>query len=173
VAKALAFKNRGSTGDEDIIGAYYATKHLKPVGSIAVIASVGSTAFGLIVDFLKNGEFESVVNTLMYTCLYIFVSTETLNDLYHKFKITMLAIITHQRDAIGQAICDSSSHRTYSAHPITGGRSGDSYYVVRTIITQEELPPMITSIQAIDPDCFYYYHDVEGVSSQYYITPIG
>ncbi|NQV10014.1 MAG: YitT family protein [Cyanobacteria bacterium] len=173
VAKALAFKNRGSTGDEDIIGAYYATKHLKPVGSIAVIASVGSTAFGLIVDFLKNGEFESVVNTLMYTCIYIFVSTETLNDLYHKFKITMLAIITRQRDAIGQAISDSSSHRTYSAHPITGGRSGDSYYVVRTIITQEELPPMITSIQAIDPDCFYYYHDVEGVSSQYYITPIG
>ena len=30
VAKALAFSNRGSTGDEDILGAYFATKYLKP-----------------------------------------------------------------------------------------------------------------------------------------------
>lgn len=24
-----------------------------------------------------------------------------------------------------------------------------------------------------DPESFYYYHDIEGISGQYYIAPIG
>jgi len=173
VAKALAFRNRGSTGDEDILGAYFAIKYLKPVGSIAVIAAIVSTAFGLALDFIKNGDFETVVNTLMYTCIYIFVSAETLNNLYRKFKITMLAVITRQQEAIGAAIMSTSAHRTYTLHDGTGGRSRESFSLVRTIITHEELPQMVSAIQNADPDCFYYYHDVEGISGRYYIAPIG
>lgn len=173
VAKAIAFTHRGSTGDEDILGAYFAAKYLKPVGSIAIIAAVGSTTFGLIMDLIKNGEFESVVNTLMYTCIYIFASAEALNNLYRKFKITMLAIVTRKQQDIGNAITTTSGHRTYTFHQGTGGRSGDTFVVVRTIITHEELPQMISAIQNADPDCFYYYHDIEGISGRYYISPIG
>ncbi len=173
VAKAIAFKNRGSSGDEDILGAYFAIRFLKPVGSIAIIASIVSTAFGLAMDFAKNGDFESVVNTLMYTCIYIFVSAETLNNLYRKFKITMLAIITRHPESVGEAITSTSSHRTYTLHQGTGGRSRESFQIVRTIITHEELPQMISALQASDPECFFYYHDLEGISSRYYIAPIG
>ena len=52
VAKAIAFQHRGSTGDEDILGAYFAMKYLKPVGSIAVFAAIGSTTFGLVMEFM-------------------------------------------------------------------------------------------------------------------------
>ncbi|EMI15347.1 putative membrane protein, partial [Rhodopirellula maiorica SM1] len=116
VAKALAFTRRGSTGDEDILGAYFAVKYLKPVGSIAIVAAIGSTTFGLVMDLIKNGQFESVVNTLMYTCIYIFASAETLNNLYRKFKITMLAIITRRQEDVGTAITTTSAHRTYTTH---------------------------------------------------------
>ena len=172
-AKALAFTNRGSTGDEDILGAYFATKYLKPVGSIAIFAAIGSTGFGMAMDLIKNGQFESVVNTLMYTCIYIFASAETLNNLYRKFKITMLAVITRQKQSVGRAISSASEHRTYTIQPGTGGHSGDSFDVVKTVITQEELPQMIAAIQLADPECFYYYHDIEGISGRYYIAPIG
>lgn len=173
VAKALAFSNRGSTGDEDILGAYFATKYLKPVGSIAIVAAVISTAFGLGMDLFKNGEFESVINTLMYTCIYIFASAETLNNLYRKFKITMLVAVTHEQKAVGRAISSVSEHRTYTVTQGTGGRSGESFEIVRTVITHEELPAMISAIQGADANCFYYYHDIEGISSRYYIVPIG
>lgn len=173
VAKAIAFRNRGSTGDEDILGAYFATKYLKPVGSIAVAASIMSTGFGLLMDFVKNGDFESVVNTLMYTCIYIFVSTETLNNFYRKFKITMLAVITRDQNVIGKAITSTSEHRSYTFHDGRGGFTQDPFSVVRTIVTQEELPKMLKAIQTADPECFYYFHDIEGISSQYYISPIG
>ncbi|YCM46066.1 YitT family protein [Verrucomicrobiaceae bacterium 227] len=171
VAKAMAFRNRGSTGDEDILGAYFAIKYLKPVGSIAVFASIVSTGFGLAMDFMKNGDFESVINTLMYTCIYIFVSAETLNNLYRKFKIIMLVIITRKQEAVGTTITSTTAHRTYTLHSATGGHSREPFDIVRTIITHEELPQMIAAIQNADSGCFYYYHDVEGISSRYYISP--
>lgn len=173
VAKALAFTHRGSTGDEDIVGAYIATKYLKPVGSVAIIAGVASTAFGLILDFAKNGDFEAVVNTLMYTSIYIFASAETLNNLYRKFKLTMLAIVTRKQGQVGSAITAASAHRTYTAHQGIGGRSNEPFSIVRTIITHEELPQMIDAVEQADPECFYYYHDIEGISRRYYIAPIG
>ncbi|MCA9115946.1 MAG: YitT family protein [Planctomycetaceae bacterium] len=173
VAKAVAFTNRGSTGDEDIPGAYFAMKYLKPVGVIGIIAAIGSTAFGIGLGLFKNGEFESAVNTLMYTCIYIFASAETLNNIYRKFKITMLAVITVREEDVGKAITSSSAHRTFTRHPATGGHSGAAFHVVRTIITHEELPQMIDAVQRADPDCFYYYHDIEGISSRYYIAPFG
>lgn len=172
-AKALAFTHRGSTGDEDIIGAYVATKYLKPVGYVAIIAGGCSTAFGLLMDFIKNGQFESVVNTLMYTCIYIFASAETLNNLYRKFKITMLVVITQQQDRVGQAITTASTHRTYTVQEGIGGHSNETYSMLRTIITHEELPQMIEAIEEADPGCFHYHHDIEGISRRYYIAPIG
>ncbi len=173
VAKAIAFQHRGSTGDEDILGAYFAMKYLKPVGSIAVFAAIGSTTFGLIMDFMKSGDFETVVNTLMYTCIYIFVSAQTLNTLYGKFKIKMVVIITIKHKVVGKAITMAFDHRTYTLKRGLGGHSGESFWVLRTIITAEELPPLIDAIENADPDCFYFYHDIEGVSRRYYITPIG
>lgn len=173
VAKAEAFRHRGSTGDEDVLAAYYAMKYLKPVGSIAVIAAIVSTAFGLGLDFLKHGRFESVVNTLMYTCIYIFASVETLNNLYRKFQITMLAVVTRNHDAVGAAIKATSSHRTYTIQEGTGGHSGASFRLVQTIITHEELPQLIDAIRRADPNCFHYSYDLEGISRGYYISPIG
>lgn len=172
VAKAIAFKYRGSTGDEDILGAYFAMKYLKPVGSIAVFAAIVSTTFGLAMDFLKTSDFERAVNTLMYTCIYIFASTETLNNLYRKFKITMVAIITRKHDIVGRAITMAFNHRTYTVQPGLGGHSGESFWMLRTIITAEELPHLLDAIEDSDPDCFYYHHDIEGVSRRYYIVPI-
>lgn len=173
VAKALAFQYRGSTGDEDILGAYFAMKYLKPVGYIAIFAAVGSTVFGLTMAFLKTGNIETTVNTLMYTCIYIFTSTQTLNNLYRKFKIKMVAIVTKHHKAIGAAISMAFDHRTYTVQSGVGGHSGESFWMLRTIITREELPQLIDAIKDADPDCFYYHHHIEGISQRYYIAPIG
>lgn len=173
VAKAMAFQHRGSTGDEDILGAYFAMKFLKPVGYISVIAAVVSTSFGLVMDFLKTGDVETTVNTLMYTCIYIFVSAQTLNTLYRKFKIKMVAIITRDHHVVGEAITTAFEYRTYTIQQGVGGRSGESFWMVRTIITREELPKLVDVIESADPACFYYHHHVEGISRRYYIAPIG
>lgn len=172
-AKAIAFKHRGSTGDEDIIAAHYAMKYLRPVGSIAIIAGVVSTAFGLLLQYLKVNDFPALVNTLMYTSLYIFVSAQTLNAMYHKFKITMLVVIDENPDTVGEAIRKVSPHRTYTVQSDIDGRLNKQLKMVRTIITREELPRVLESVRSTAPDSFYYHHELEGVSRKFYITPIG
>ncbi|MEM0914599.1 MAG: YitT family protein [Planctomycetota bacterium] len=173
VAKALAFIHRGSTGDEDVPAAYFAMRYLKPVGSIAIIAATISTAFGLFMEGLKTGEFEQVVNTLMYTGIYIFVSAHTLNILYRKFQLTMICVITQVPDKVGAAIRGTSEHRSYVVQEGIGGHSKQGYRLVQTIVTHEELPDMLTAIERAAPGAFFYYHDVEGTSKRYYIAPIG
>lgn len=172
VAKAMAFQNRGSTGDEDILGAYFAMKYLKPVGFIAILAAMVSTVFGLGLDFLKNQELESLINTLMYTCIFIFISAETLNNLYRKFHLALINIITRHPQEVGKAIKQTSDHRTFSTQNITGGYSGESLWLVKTIVTQEELPDMQEAIEGADARAFYYHQEVEGVSRGYFIAPI-
>jgi uncharacterized membrane-anchored protein YitT (DUF2179 family) len=172
-AKALAFRSQGSTGDEDILGAYFAIKYLKPVGLISVFAAVGSTMFGLGLELLKNGDFEIVINTLMYTCVYIFVSTEVLNNFYRKFQITMFTVITRNHKEVGAAIKTAFDHRTFTVQSGIGGHSDEPFSMVRTIVTKEELPQLITAVEKRDPDCFHYHHDIEGISRRYYISPIG
>lgn len=172
-AKAVAFKHRGSTGDEDIIAAHYAMRYLRPVGSIAIIAGVVSTAFGLLLQYLKVSDFPALVNTLMYTSLYIFVSAQTLNAMYHKFKITMLVVIDENPDTVGEAIRKVSPHRTYTVQSDIDGRLNKQLKMVRTIITREELPRVLESVCSAAPNSFYYHHELEGVSRKFYITPIG
>lgn len=172
VAKALAFRNRGSTGDEDILGAYFAMKYLKPVGFIAIFAAIFSTAFGLLLDYMKTGQLEVVLNTLMYTCIYIFISAESLNNLYRKFKLTMLSVITKNHEAIGVVVKQIFPHRTYTIQEVLGGHTKEKYSLLRTIITHEELPQLKAAIESADPDCFFCHHDIEGISSKYYISPI-
>lgn len=172
-AKSLAFKHSGSTGDEDVMGAYFAIKYLKPVGFISIIAATISTSYGLLLEWLGGTGMEGIVNTLMYTCVYIFASAETLNSLYKRFKITILTIVTTRQDDVSAAISCASEHRTCTIEDCEGGRSHNPFKMVRTILTLEELPDVIDHITRVDPECFYFYQDVEGVSQRYYITPIG
>lgn len=173
IAKAIAFGHRASTGDEDIPGAYFSIKYLKPVGSIAIIAAVLSTSCGMILDYIRTQQLEVVVNTLMYTSIYIFMCSETLNNFYKKFKLTLLNVITDCPQRIGAAIKRNFPYRTYTIQEGEGGHSKERVQILRTILTHEELPSMVRVIEDADTKAFYYYNDIEGISKHYYITPIG
>jgi len=172
LAKAIAFRYGSSTGDEDIPAAYFSMKHLKPVGNIAVIAAVVSTAFGMAMAFIKTNQIEPIINTLMYTAIYIFMATETLNNFYRKFKLVMVNAVTKTPDKIVNGIREILPHRTFTQEEGTGVYSKDNVKILRTIITQEELPDVVKIIEKEDKSAFFFYHDIEGVAKHYYISPI-
>jgi len=172
IAKAIAFRYGSSTGDEDIPAAYFSMKYLRPVGNIAVIAAVISTAFGMTLAFVKTHRIEPVINTLMYTAIYIFMSTQTLNNFYRKFKLTIINVVTKSPEKIGQDIRDLLPHRTFTIEEGVGGYLKDNVKILRVILTQEELPDVVDLIEHADKQTFFFYNDIEGVSKQYYISPI-
>ena len=172
LAKAIAFRYGSSTGDEDIPAAYFSMKHLKPVGNIAVIAAVASTLFGMTLAFIKTQQIEPIINTLMYTTIYIFMTVETLNNFYRKFKLVLMNVITKIPNKIGEDIRKILPHRTFTQEEGIGGYSHDNVKILRAIITQEELPDIIDIIEKSDKTAFFFYHDIEGVAKHYYISPI-
>jgi len=72
VAKALAFRIVVHRDEDSLVPLRHNTTSSQLDRSRNRLG--GCTAFGLIVDFLKEGEFESCVNTtdVNTTCLYIF-----------------------------------------------------------------------------------------------------
>lgn len=172
IAKAIAFRYSASTGDEDIPSAYFSMKYLKPVGNIAVIAAVGSTVFGVVMAFIKTQQLGPAINTLMYTSIYIFISAETLNNFYRKFKLALITVITKAPEKIGEEIRALLPYRTYTIEDGFGGYSHETVKILRAIVTQEELPDIVRVIETSDKNTFFFYNEIEGVSKQYYISPI-
>src|SRR5690606_1110881 len=102
-----------------------------------------------------------------------FASAETLNNLYRKFRLTMVVAITSTPEGAGGLIKAAAPHRTYTVQPGAGGHTNSSHSMVRRSITHAQLPAVSSRLSAEAPGSFYYYHDVEGVSGKYYISPIG
>jgi len=171
-AKALAFKHKGSTGDEDVIATYISHKKLKPVGNIAFLAGGLSIIVGLILTFLKSQDFETVINTLMYTSLYLFISTVTLNRLFKKYQLTKLIIVSRNTDLVTSAITSFSGKRTYTLHEGIGGYSKQKQSIISVIIPHDELQEFLKALKDEDPSAFIYYHDIEGVEADFPFQPI-
>ncbi|MCP4482670.1 MAG: YitT family protein [bacterium] len=172
IAKAIAFRYSSSTGDEDIPAAYFSMKYLKPVGNIGIIAALISTLFGITLAFLKNFQIEPVINTLMYTAIYIFMSTETLNSFYRKFKLVLINVITKSPEKIGEKIKEILPHRTFTIQEGVGGYSKNKVKILRAIVTKEEMPDIIQVVESSGKNTFFFYHDISGVYKSYYISPI-
>jgi len=85
----------------------------------------------------------------------------------------MITIITRDYKKIGQTITDALGHRTFTRQSGIGGRTEETFSMVRAIETKEELPRLIEVVESADPDCFFYHHDIEGTSKRYPITPVG
>ncbi len=172
IAKAIAFRYSSSTGDEDIPAAYFSMKYLRPVGNIAVVAAVVSTLLGMVLAFIKTQQLAPVINTLMYTTIYIFMSAETLNNFYRKFKLALINVITKAPEKIGEDIRAQLPHRTYTIQDGFGGYAKDRVKILQAIVTQEEIPDIVRVIERADKNTFFFYNEIEGVSKHYYISPI-
>ncbi|MGE9269775.1 MAG: YitT family protein, partial [Verrucomicrobiales bacterium] len=173
VAKAMALRLRGSVGDEDILAAWFAMKYLKPVGRIGIAAGAISTTYGVTLELIRTGNIEHAINTLMYTAIFIFASAETLNNFFRKFKLVVLTAFGKDYKAIGDSILKAAPHRTYTVQHAIGGFSEEPVQLVRTIVTHEELPHVLDTLQANCSDTFWFHHDIEGISNRYHIEPIG
>lgn len=173
IAKALAFKNSGSVGDEDIVNAYIAQKLKKPIGMFVIVAGAISTIYGLTLEYIKFGDFSNVINTLMYTSIYIFVSAETLNIFYKKFRFSTITIITENTLKIENILKVILPERTYTKQTGIGGYSNKPMNIISLVVTQEEIQSTINSIREVDSSTFIYHNEIDGINGRFFISSIG
>jgi len=172
IAKAMALKNGGSVGDEDVMTAYIGQKLTLPVGKVVIFAGVISTVFGLSLLFVKTRAFGDVVNVLMYTSVYLFVCKETLDIWFKRYDLCKVMIITKVPDTVIPILSDFSSRRTYTLEDASGGYSKASQSIISILVTAEELPILMQLFKSRSVDAFIYHHKIEGVLGNYHFDPI-
>ena len=69
---------------------------------------------------------------------------------------------------IGIIIKELFPHRTYTLEKATGGFSGKDMYLLKFIITKEELRPFLVAIDSQKSHHFYFYTEIEGISKHYF-----
>jgi len=167
VAKAMALKNRGSTGDEDIINVYFSEKLRKPVGKISIAAGAASMTYGLVLNYLKFQDPAAVANTLIYTTIFIFVGAETVNSIYKRYRFTHITINTEDPGGVGKKIKDLFPDRSYTRTTGVGGFASKERSLISLIVTQEELPQILKAVTGTEGNSFIYHHEIDGIKGRF------
>ncbi|MDD3051168.1 MAG: YitT family protein [Candidatus Cloacimonetes bacterium] len=167
IAKALSLKNRGSVGDEDIIAVYFSEKLRKPVGKIIISAGLISMVYGLVLAYLKTESISYVANTLIYTTIFIFVSAETVNAIYRRYKYSRVTINVDKIDQISSVISHIFPERSFTISDVEGSFSGSNRKQITLILSQEEMPVLLNSLNSIDEKFFLYYNQVDGIVGRF------
>jgi uncharacterized membrane-anchored protein YitT (DUF2179 family) len=167
IAKALSLKNRGSVGDEDIIAVFISEKLRKPVGKTIIISGAISMIYGLILLYLKTQSVSLVANTLIYTTIFIFVSAETVNNIFKRFKYSRVIINAEDSNLIGEAIQKVLPNRSFSISNIIGGFTNSGRKEISLVLTQEELPELLNTIRDLEGKFFLYHYEIDGVVGRF------
>ncbi len=167
LAKAISFKNRGSVGDEDIIAVYISEKLRKPVGKTIILSGIISTAYGLSLAYIQSGSITYVANTLIYTTIFVFVSSETVNSIYKRFKYSEIIINVENTEAVSNVIKNTLPERSFTISEVTGGFSGEMRKQISLILSQEELPVLLNVLNEIGEKYFIHYNQVDGVAGRF------
>ncbi|ADK81128.1 YitT family protein [Sediminispirochaeta smaragdinae] len=172
IGKVVSFLNRGSTGDEDIVSVYFSEKLRKPVGKISIFAGVISTVYGLILNFVNSHDISIVANTLIYTVIYIFVGAFTVNTIYKRYRYSNIMINSENPEEVIKIIKSILPERTYTRISGTGGYSSKERTLISIIVTQEELPQIIRSIEQMEGNYFLYHSEIDGIKGRFTYSKI-
>ena len=167
VAKALALRNRGSVGDEDIVAVYFSEKMKKPVGKTIIIAGAVSMIYGLFILYIKTDSLSYVANTFIYTTIYIFISAETVNNIFKRFKFSRVVINAEDSKIVGEVLRRVLPDRSYSISTIVGGFTDSERKEISLVLTQEELPDLLKSINELKGKIFLYHYEIDGVVGRF------
>ncbi len=165
--KALALRNRGSVGDEDIVAVYFSERLRKPVGNVILIAGCIAAFYGLVLDYLKFGSLERTLNTLIYTVIFLFVTAETVNLVYKRYRFSALEIVTEHAAEIEAALLRILPGRSLTRSTAVGSFSGTEKVRIVVVLTQEELPEALEAVAESDAKCFAYHYELQGIQGRF------
>ena len=167
VAKAISLKNRGSVGDEDIIAVYISEKLRKPVGITIIMAGIISMTYGLILSYFQMHSITYVANSLIYSTIFLFISAETVNGIYKRYKYSNVTINVDNIDLVDSVVKNVLPERNYTVSNVMGGYTGLSRKQISLILSQEELPALINALKEIEDKSFIHYNQIEGVIGRF------
>lgn len=160
---SLSFKNGYSGGGSDIISIYFMKKKGKNVGSYMFI-------FNIFVLITAGILFRDLV-ALIYTSIYIFVNSVTVDLLYVRNKKVRIQIISDNIDDVAKAISEKIPHM-FTIADVVGAFSKNNKKQISIIVSYYELKETLKLIENIDSKSFVNIIELRQLYGKFYLPPI-
>lgn len=161
-ALSIALCNDASSGGTDFISIYFSLKFNMPVWNYIL----GFNACILVLAGFLFGW-----DKALYSIIYQFCSTQVVNTMHKRFKISCVEAITENPEEVSQAVFRTCRHGI-TKFACEGEYSHKQKYMLQMNINTYQLKEVIAAIQAADPKAFITITNVERVIGNYYQKPL-
>lgn len=161
-AIGMALRSNASSGGTDFIAIYLSMKYNMPtwnwiLGANGVILACAGLLFGW--------------NQALYSIIFQFVSTEIVNSLHQRYKLTKINVVTNIPDAICDAVFHTCRHGVTKVK-CEGGYTDEEHWLLLMTINTYQLKDVIDSIRKADSKAFITINHVERIIGNYYQKPL-
>ncbi len=112
------------------------------------------------------------MESALYTVIYQFVCTKTVNFLYQRFSKKTLFIVTEKPREVADIIMETTNHTCTILNSAVGSYTGKHTHIVYTIIGAGETDTVRKLIKGTDPGCFINTLNSDAVTGLFYQRPI-
>ncbi|MDR2419667.1 MAG: YitT family protein [Treponema sp.] len=110
------------------------------------------------------------VDKALYSIIFQFTTTITLNTLYHGYQQKTLLIITNQADAVYKLIRDKTNHDATTFTGI-GQYKKTERILLYSVVAANEVPLLVNEIRKVDPASFINILKTERLTGRFYKPP--
>lgn len=164
LSTSVALMFNTSAGGVDILGAYISVKKDVKIGNYILLLN-----FSILV---AGGILFNEWVAMLYTAVYIYVTSIVVNALHKRNNKKLIKIITNQKIEISDMIVKNSFHGCTIVEG-EGAFTKQKRYVIETVVSEHEVKHLLTLIYQIDPEAFTTISNVEMVKGKFYLPPIG
>lgn len=162
IAIGLALRNNASSGGTDFIAVVASMKYNKPTWNYvmffnAIILVIAGYLFGW--------------NQALYSIIFQFCSTQVINTLHKRYKLSNLFIITDKPEEVSTAIFKQFRHGITKINAEGEFKHQKNNLLFMTINTYQ-LKGVIEAIKEVDPKVFISFSSCEGIIGNYYQKPL-
>lgn len=162
VSISIALRNNASSGGTDFLAIYMSSKYNMPMFNTVMLLNV--------VIFLIAGILFGWDKTL-YSIIYQFTSTQIINTLHNRYKLSNLFIITEKSDEVCQAFYSTCRHGITKVNA-EGEHSKRAKSLLFSTINSYQLNDVIEAIKKVDPNVFISVNQSERIIGNYYQKPL-
>lgn len=158
----IALRGNASTGGMDFIALYVSNRLGKSIWQQVFLFNAGMICvFGLLAGWEYAG----------YSILFQFISTQTVDRFYHRFKRVTLQITTEHPDEVVQAYISMSKHGI-SVMDGHGGYSKRPMSLLHTVVSAYEVQDIVHHLKDVDKGLIVNVLPTESFFGSFYLRPM-
>lgn len=160
---SFAFLNGFSSAGTDIISMYLMNKKGSNVGSYSFIINIFIMSAAVII--FKD------IPSLIYTIVYIFISTLVINFIYVRNKKVVISVVSNNAKNLAEELLRKTKHSCTIIN-VTGAYSKQLKQQLTMVISYNELKEITDLILAVDHTSFISVLEVRALHGRFYLPPI-